>query len=70
MVSGALILTLLYSNIARKEGIDLTEEDYVVARDKQQTFQNFVQSTCGKHTYMLTPFLFGEPETRDIYRLP
>jgi hypothetical protein len=35
---------------------------------KREEFQSFIETIFGPSAFMITPFKFGEPEARDIYR--
>ncbi|KAI1122992.1 amidase signature domain-containing protein [Nemania abortiva] len=45
-----------------------TEKEVEQAISKRKEFQSFIESIFGESACMLSPFLFHEPESRDIYR--
>jgi hypothetical protein len=51
------------------------EEDALIIQDQFQTvqskreqFQLFIEGIFGPNSFMVTPFKYGEPKARDIYR--
>jgi hypothetical protein len=50
------------------EAPKLSQEDHDETRHRRKVFQEFVESIFDPETIMLTPFKFGEPEPRDMYR--
>ncbi|KAJ3496711.1 hypothetical protein NLG97_g2457 [Lecanicillium saksenae] len=49
-------------------GKNMTEEHFSSVRAKRDEFQSFIEAIFGHNAIMITPFKFGEPERRDIYR--
>ncbi|KAH6973823.1 amidase signature domain-containing protein [Ilyonectria sp. MPI-CAGE-AT-0026] len=48
------------------ERLDKEQFDKTISR--REEFQSFIESIFGENTFMLTPFLFMEPEPKDMYR--
>jgi hypothetical protein len=46
----------------------MTQEQFQNVQSKREQFQVFIESIFGPNSLMVTPFKYGEPEARDIYR--
>lgn len=46
----------------------MKREDYNKAVEKVDDFRTFMASHLDELSYMITPFLYGEPDARDFYR--
>ncbi|KAH6847434.1 hypothetical protein B0I37DRAFT_375057 [Chaetomium sp. MPI-CAGE-AT-0009] len=53
-----------------EEGAEMTQTQFQSAQSKREQFQAFIESIFGPNSFMVTPFKYGEPEARDIYRPP
>lgn len=46
----------------------MTQEQFQTAQFKREQFQDFIESIFGPSSFIVTPFKYGEPVARDIYR--
>ncbi|KAJ8120657.1 hypothetical protein ONZ43_g2689 [Nemania bipapillata] len=51
------------------EGVKMTDKEFEQSLSEREEYQAFIESIFGENTFMLTPFLYTEPESRDTYRL-
>ncbi|KAI0416119.1 amidase signature domain-containing protein [Xylaria grammica] len=49
-------------------GAKMTEKEFEQSLSERQEYQSFIESIFGENTFMLTPFLYMEPEPRDVYQ--
>lgn len=49
-------------------GANMTQEHFVSIQSKRAQFQAFIETIFGNNSIMVSPFSYGEPDARDIYR--
>lgn len=47
----------------------MSHEEFKVAQERRHIFQQFSATIFGNDTIMLTPYQYGQPDARDLYRL-
>lgn len=52
----------------RAEGEVMSHEEFERARKRLSIFQEFSQTIFGDDAVMITPYQYGEPDARDVYR--
>ena len=53
----------------RAEGQSMSQEEFDVAKERRLKFKDFSEAMFGNDAVMITPYQFGEPDARDVYRL-
>ncbi|KAK0738669.1 amidase signature domain-containing protein [Schizothecium vesticola] len=51
-----------------EDGERMSSDEFRGVQRKREEFQSFMETIFGPNTFMITPFKFGEPEARDVYR--
>ena len=46
----------------------MSSDEFRGIQKKREEFQSFMETIFVPNTFMITPFKFGEPEARDVYR--
>jgi Asp-tRNA(Asn)/Glu-tRNA(Gln) amidotransferase A subunit family amidase len=49
-------------------GANMQPDHFKSIQNKREQFEAFIDGIFGHNSFMVTPFKFGEPEARDIYR--
>ena len=47
----------------------MSQEEFDVAKERRLKFKDFSEAMFGNDAVMITPYQFGEPDARDVYRL-
>ena len=51
-----------------EDGERMSADEFSRVQQKREEFQSFIEGIFGPHALMITPFKFGEPVARDVYR--
>ncbi|KAK0748326.1 amidase signature domain-containing protein, partial [Apiosordaria backusii] len=51
-----------------EDGAQMTEEHFRGVQTKREQFQSFIERVFGPDSFMVTPFKYGEPDARDVFR--
>ncbi|KAK1828820.1 amidase signature enzyme [Podospora conica] len=51
-----------------EDGERMSVDEFRGIQEKREQFQSFMETIFGPNAFMVTPFKFGEPDARDIYR--
>jgi hypothetical protein len=51
-----------------EDGAKMTEEHFRRVQSKREQFQSFIQQVFRPNSFMVTPFKYGEPDARDVFR--
>lgn len=51
-----------------EDGARMTEEHFRRVQSKREQFQSFIEQVFGPNSFMVTPFKYGEPDARDVFR--
>ncbi|KAI0876305.1 amidase signature domain-containing protein [Hypoxylon argillaceum] len=49
-------------------GAKMTAQGFEQSLFERREYQSFIESIFGENSFMLTPFLYSEPESRDVYQ--